>query len=105
VKTFKDLEFGVHPNAGVFNPFRDTVSAFDGRALMHFDNNYGVSVISGASAYSDDEHPYEVAVFFDGSITYDTPITDDVIGYCTEERVTEIMEAVQALPKKEVEDV
>jgi hypothetical protein len=30
-------------------------------------------------------------------ITYDTPVTDDVIGYLKPEEVTEIMENVQSL--------
>ena len=45
---------------------------------------------------------YELAVLCtDGEglrITYDTPITDDVIGWLTPERVSELMAQVAALP-------
>jgi uncharacterized protein YlbG (UPF0298 family) len=33
----------------------------------------------------------------DGDITYDTPVTNDVIGYLNPEEVTDIMEQVQIL--------
>jgi hypothetical protein len=34
----------------------------------------------------------------DAEITYDTPITDDVIGHLTETEVTDIMKQIQELP-------
>jgi hypothetical protein len=33
----------------------------------------------------------------DGNLTYDTPVTNDVIGYLTEEDVTDVMKQVQEL--------
>ena len=35
--------------------------------------------------------------YSNGDLTYDTPITDDVIGYLREQDVTEVMEKVQQL--------
>jgi len=90
MKTFEDLEFNVHPNS---------LFGFNGQAKMDFDNGYGVSVITGEYAYTSELEPYEIAILHDGIITYDTHISDDVIGYCTQEKVTEIMKQVQELKK------
>ena len=87
MKTFKDLIFENHPVQSHFNT----------QAEMNFKNDYGVSVITGEGAYSSDSEPYEVAIKYKGSLTYNTPITDDVIGYQTEDDVTEIMKQVQEL--------
>jgi hypothetical protein len=91
MKTFKDLEFKEHPHRPQFNT----------QAKMFFDNGYGISVITGSGAYKSETRPYEVAVIKgneeDWSLCYDTPITDDVIGYNNEEDVTEIMKQVQKL--------
>ena len=88
MKTFKDLQFTKHPN---YN------GGFTTHATMQFPNNYGVSVITGYGAYGSDEMPYEVAILYNKSLTYNTPITDDVIGYCDEKKVTEIMKTAQLL--------
>jgi uncharacterized protein YlbG (UPF0298 family) len=41
---------------------------------------------------------FEVAVLGkDGDITYDTPVTNDVIGYLNPDDVTDIMKQVQEL--------
>jgi len=91
MKTFEDLVFKKHPSF--------PMPAM--QAKMFFPNGYGISVITGKYAYSDDENPYECAVLIGNSekwnLTYDTPITDDVIGYCNEEKVTEIMKQIQKL--------
>lgn len=64
-------------------------------ARMFFDNGFGVSVVSGHLFYCTEEAPYEVAVLKGTEenfrLCYDTDITDDVIGYNTEDDVTEIM--------------
>ena len=88
MKTFTDLKFETHPNES---------SGFDTQAKLNFDNKYGVSVVTGDSAYTDDSEPYEVAIMHNGSITYGTDLTDDVLGYQTESDVTEIMAKVQKL--------
>ena len=97
MKTFDDLVPKQHPivteGAVSISPMFDNAK----RCTMNFDNGYGVSVISGKCFYSDEEHPYEVAILKDGNITYDTPLTDDVLGYQTETSVTEIMKQVQEL--------
>jgi len=69
------------------------------QARLDFKNGYGVSVITGGSAYGDKDHPYELAVMHNGYIYYDTPISDDVIGYLDEEGVTSLMRQAQKLKK------
>lgn len=86
-KIFKDLQFKGHP----------TMGPGGSRAYMEFPNGYGISVVTGEYAYSDDEHPYEAAVLHEGRVCYDTPITDDVVGHLDEEGVTEIMKKIQEL--------
>ena len=83
MKSFNDLVFN---NAKIFK-----------QATLSFDNNYGVSVITGKGAYGNKNAPYEVAVLYMGELCYSTDITSDVIGYCTEEKVTRIMKQVQEL--------
>lgn len=79
--------------------FRDRESGIMGtQARVDFENGYGASVISGPYFYTDAENPYEVAVMLNGSLCYDTPITNDVIGYCNEQRVTELLAEIEALP-------
>jgi len=83
-KGFGDLVFSDSGNFGI-------------RATYEFDNNYGVSVIKSAGSYGGSQGLWEVAVLYANDITYNTPITDDVIGFLSEEEVTEIMHKVQAL--------
>ena len=65
---------------------------------MHFDNGFGVSVVSHTHSYGGRSGLYEVAVLdSDGNLTYETPVTSDVIGYLTEENVTDVMKQVQNL--------
>lgn len=69
---------------------------------FRFPNNYGASIIKGGDiAYGS----WELAVvdYSDGqehgSLTYDTPISDDVIGYIQSvEQENEILQAIFDLP-------
>ena len=87
MKTFKDLAFEFYPY-GVFSSTR---------AVLYFENEYGISVITGKGAYSNSENPYEIAVLYNGEITYNTDITDNVIGWQNEDNVTDIMKKIQEL--------
>lgn len=62
-----------------------------------FDNGYGASVITGGIAYCDDAHPYELAVLLHDELCYDTPITDDVIGYLTSDEVFDLLDKIEQL--------
>ena len=87
MKTFKDLKFGEHPNhmGGV-------------QARIQFDNGFGASVVKTPHTYGGDKGLYELAVLdSNGSLTYATPITDDVIGYLRPEDVTDVLAKIQQL--------
>jgi hypothetical protein len=66
-------------------------------AMVTFDNGYGASVVKTDRSYGGKEGLYELAVLFDGLISYDTPITNDVIGFLTEDEVTELLQKIEAL--------
>ena len=79
------------------------------QAIYFFENGYGISVINiiGTNgenySYTKNKDEYEIAVL-EGSknnsrITYDTVITDDVIGYLGIEGVYKIMEEIEKLKK------
>lgn len=69
--------------------------------VYKFPNGYGASVIMGGNAYSDIDHPYEVAVIgLDNHLCYTTPITDDVIGYLDADGVNDVLNQIMALPKE-----
>jgi len=87
MKTFKDLQFNPHPNkmGGV-------------QAIERFENGYGASIVCTPYTYGGKEGLYELAVFGnDGHITYDTPITNDVLGYLSEQDVTDVLIKIQQL--------
>ena len=89
MKTFKDLDFQPHPNMGHVGGVQ---------ARIQFDNGYGASVVCTPYTYGGDKGLYELAVLdSDGNLTYDTPITNDVIGYLRPEDVTDVMEKIQQL--------
>ena len=86
-KTFKDLEFV------------PTEEFLDGiKTTCHFDNGYGVSVVRHKYSYGYGLNLFELAIIDkDGDIIYSTPITDDVLGYLTEDDVSDTMIKVQRL--------
>jgi hypothetical protein len=87
MKTFKDLEFKPHA-AGMGGVM----------SRIEFENGYGASVVKTPYTYGGDRGLYELAVLDgSGNLTYETPITDDVIGYLREEDVTDVMEKIQKL--------
>ena len=86
MKEFKDLEFIPHSVGGGV------------QARITFDNGYGASVVKTPYSYGGKNGLYELAVLSeDGEITYNTDITDDVMGYLSPEDVTDIMSKIQTL--------
>ena len=68
------------------------------KCRMMFENGFGVSVVSHTYSYGGKDGLFEVAVLDeDGDLTYNTPVTNDVIGFLNPDEVTEIMEQVQNL--------
>jgi hypothetical protein len=89
MKKFEDLEFDKISD----EPYMSGV-----RSRMMFENGYGVSVVSHTFSYGGKDGLFEVAVLDkEGNLTYETSVTNDVIGYLTSDEVSEIMEQVQSL--------
>lgn len=95
MKTFKDLEFKAKWEDHVSLVYPEWKTA-EG-AHIEFDNRYGVSVITGHGSYTDEASPYELAVLYEGELCYNTHITQDVVGWLTEDKVTELMKQIQEL--------
>lgn len=87
MKTFNDIEFKSNPMGEEFGIVSRT----------KFDNGYEVSVVKSEYTYGGKDGLYELAVFKNGEICYDTPITDDVIGYLRPEDVTKVIQKIQKL--------
>ena len=86
MKTFNDLEFKPHSN-------------MDGiMSRIEFENGYGASIVKGEYTYGGKDGLYELAVLNNnGDLIYDTPVTDDVEGYLSEEQVTDLLIKIQQL--------
>ena len=58
----------------------------------------GVSVVQFDTSYGGSSGLWEVAVLdTEGNLDYTTEITDDVLGWLSEENVTEVMNKVESL--------
>lgn len=80
--TFKELEFYPHEiHSGE-------------HARYTFPNGYGVSVINDPGTYSS-KGTYEVAILYDGHLTYNTPLTDDVLSEQTPEDIDTILSTIE----------
>jgi len=85
--TFADLEF------------RQQRGGLAVQARIKFANGYGASIVKGLYTYGGPEGLYELAVLdADGKLTYDTPITDDVLGHLSPDDVTKALQDIEALP-------
>jgi hypothetical protein len=67
--------------------------------IYKFDNGYGASVVRHEFSYGGPRGAWEVAVLdANGELTYDTPVTNDVIGWLDEDGVEDILEQIENLP-------
>ena len=87
--TFEELSFKPH-NIG------------NGKqARTFFDNGFGVSVVQFDGSYVSEAGLYELAVLKgdkdDWELTYDTAITDDVIGHLSPQEVTTNLKLIAEL--------
>lgn len=80
--TFEELEF--YP--------RKALSGEQARYI--FPNGYGISVINGSGTYSS-KGTYEVAILYDGHLTYNTSLTDDVLSEQTPKDIDTILSTIE----------
>jgi hypothetical protein len=86
VITFQELNFQDHP------------MGMGKQCIVQFSNGYGASIVQGPHTYGGDRGLYELAVFGkDGQITYDTPVTSDVLGYLSEQEVEKTLSDIKNL--------
>lgn len=84
------------------NSFKIFGDSFSHR--FRFDNDYGASVVKHYGSYGYENDLFEIAVIWYGEndfgrISYNTDITDDVIGYLTNEEVLNYLERIKNLDK------
>lgn len=72
-----------------------------GHWVFKFDNNYGASVIKHYGSYGYEQDLFELAViYWDNDkyeISYNTELTDDVIGYLTNDDVIRYLNKIKKL--------
>jgi hypothetical protein len=67
--------------------------------VFKFDNNYGASVVRHSGSYGNGEGKWELAVLDkNDDITYNTPITNDVLGWLEWEEVLDTLWEISKLP-------
>lgn len=87
---------------GNYEPVEDLSGHFPSfsKLLYHYEfkNGYGASVLRSSYSFGGDRGLFELAVLKGGDICYNTPITNDVIGYLTADEVTEYLQQIEKLP-------
>ena len=83
---------------------------YDGvQKLYYASNGYGASVVRHSFSYGHEKNLWEFAVIkwltdptkndeAKFRLVYDTPITDNVIGFLTKEHISEILKQIEELP-------
>lgn len=80
-----------------------TDSIWDDQCMYKFENDWGASVIYHQGSYGYEQGLVELAVVRwnkDGTgwcLSYDTEITDDVIGYLSQHEAAEILQKIKQL--------
>ena len=86
-------QYHIETNGTIFNGVQK---------VYKFPNGYGASVIKHDHSYGGSEGLWELAVLgTDGELTYETPITSDVIGWLTDEDVDGLLSQINELPSEE----
>lgn len=65
--------------------------------IKFLDTPYGASIIKRVGSYGMENDDWELAVTYDGHLYYDSPITDDVIGWLSEEELIDILVKIRNL--------
>ena len=86
-----------------FTPFETNRHSGGIQKKYKFSNGYGASVVRHDFSYGREEGKWEIAVLkFDGdkfSLDYSTPITDDVLGWQSDEDVENVLAQIEKLPQ------
>jgi hypothetical protein len=65
---------------------------------IQFENGFGASIVKHQYSYGGPAGLYELAVIdSEGQLTYETPITDDVLGYLSEDDVERYVNEIKNL--------
>ena len=73
--------------------------------VVEYPNGWGFDVVKHYGSYGQAADLWELAVRDNhGELRYDTPITDDVIGWLSEEEIVAIAQQVAALPPEGEEE-
>jgi len=66
--------------------------------IVDFSNGYAASIVNSPFSYGGNKGLFEVAVMYDGKIVYDTPVTDNVIGFLDFQGVVDTLKQIENLP-------
>jgi len=88
-----------------FESFKDFTQQTHGgwQVTYKFENEYAASIVQHDYSYGCEDGEWELAVLYKGSLCYDTPVTNDVLGHLKEHELKPILEQIKALPKREGE--
>ena len=70
--------------------------------VIEFENGYSASIVSHDLSYGGKQGLFEIAVLHDGEIVYDTPLTQDTVGWLDFADVAAILVEIEKLPQREV---
>jgi len=73
---------------------------FGYQTFVNFDNGYTASVVSNDMSYGGDRGLFEIAILYGSEMVYDTPVTNDVIGFLDFEGVVQTLEKIKQLPRR-----
>lgn len=68
-----------------------------------FLNDYGASLIYAPGSYGLELAVLDFSVNPEGDLIYNTPITDDILGYLTWEQVADVLIGIKRLPSNRTE--
>lgn len=82
---------------GKYSPTESRTELGNERYIFQFTNGYGASIIKNWYSRGGPEGFYELAVLKNGKIIYDTPITNDVVGWLDKNDIAELLKRIEEL--------
>lgn len=68
------------------------------QAIIKYPNGYGASIVQHSFSYGNQEGLFELAVLKNDKLCYDTPITNDVLGWLKESDIDKTLVDIFNLP-------